>query len=42
MVGTTKLMRTTVPFIYNYDGVVKGFYVFDFPGVDDKDAVSEF
>ncbi len=42
MVGTKKSMRTTVPFIYNYDGVVKGFDVIDFPDVDDKDAVSEF
>ncbi len=39
--GTTKSTRTTVPFIYNYDGAVEGFDVIDFPGVDDEDAVPE-
>ena len=29
--------RTTVPFMYNLDDVVKGLSVIDFPGVDDRD-----
>ena len=31
------MKRTTVPFMYNLDGVIDGLDVIDFPGVDDKD-----
>ena len=41
-VGTTAEKRTTVPFLYNMDGVVDGLDVIDFPGVDDRDeTISE-
>ena len=41
-VGTTAAKRTTVPFLYNMDGVVDGLDVIDFPGVDDRDeTISE-
>lgn len=29
--------RTTVPFLYNLEGLVDGLDVIDFPGMDDKD-----
>ena len=35
--GTTAIKRTTVPFLYNLDGVIDGLDVIDFPGVDDRD-----
>lgn len=35
--GTTTMQRTTVPFLYNLEGLVDGLGVIDFPGVDDKD-----
>ncbi len=35
--GTLEKTRTTVPLLYNLDGVVDGLDVIDFPGVDDKD-----
>ena len=41
MVGTLKSKRTTVPFMYNYDGIVDGLDVINFPGVDDRDTVPE-
>ena len=41
-VGTSDVKRTTVPFLYNMDGVVDGLDVIDFPGVDDRDeTISE-
>ena len=35
--GTTAIKRTTVPFLYNLDGMIDGLDVIDFPGVDDRD-----
>ena len=35
--GTSRTQRTTVPFLYNLEGVVDGLSIADFPGVDDKD-----
>ena len=35
--GTTAVKRTTVPFLYNLEGVIEGLDVIDFPGVDDRD-----
>ena len=35
--GTTAIKRTTVPFLYNLDGMINGLDVIDFPGVDDRD-----
>jgi GTP-binding protein EngB required for normal cell division len=34
--GITNIQRTTVPFLYNLDGMVDGLSVIDFPGADDK------
>ena len=31
------MQRTTVPFLYNLEGIVDGLNIVDFPGVDDKD-----
>ena len=31
------MKRTTVPFLYNLDGMIDGLDVIDFPGVDDRD-----
>ena len=31
------MRRTTVPFLYNFEDVVDGLSVIDFPGVDDRD-----
>ncbi|XP_064392637.1 uncharacterized protein LOC135340244 isoform X2 [Halichondria panicea] len=36
-VGTTAVKRTTIPFLYNLEGVIDGMDVIDFPGVDDRD-----
>ena len=32
-------MRTTVPFLYNFDGTIDGLDVVDFPGLDDIDHI---
>lgn len=37
LVGTRAVKRTTVPFMYNLDGLVDGLDVIDFPGMDAKD-----
>ena len=31
------MKRTTIPFLYNLEGVIDGMDVIDFPGVDDRD-----
>lgn len=36
-VGSLEKTRTTIPLLYNLDGVVDGLDVIDFPGVDDKE-----
>jgi GTP-binding protein EngB required for normal cell division len=35
--GSANIQRTTVPFLYNLDGLVDGLSIIDFPGVDDRD-----
>ena len=31
------MQRTTIPFLYNLEGMVDGLSIADFPGVDDRD-----
>lgn len=38
MAGTTQAARTTVPFLYNMEDIVKGLGVIDFPGMAERDT----